>query len=52
MSPVDVSGLILDVPASVEGYGFNYTFTVGVPHTVIFEKENFNSEDFYRKIGR
>lgn len=53
LSPVDVSGLILDVPASVEGYGFNYTFlTVGVPHTVIFEKEKLNSEDFYRKIGR
>ena len=53
LSPVNISSLVHDVPASVEGYDFNYTFlTVGVPHAVIFEKTRLDSEDQYRKIGR
>ncbi|NLD05223.1 MAG: diaminopimelate epimerase [Synergistaceae bacterium] len=53
LSPVDISNLVQDVPASVEGYDFSYTFlTVGVPHAVIFEKNRLDTEDLYRKIGR
>ncbi len=53
LSPVNISNLVHDVPASVEGYDFSYTFlTVGVPHAVIFEKKRLDSEDRYRKIGR
>lgn len=53
LSPVDISNLVRDVPASVEGYDFTYTFlTVGVPHAVIFEKKRIDPEDTYRKIGR
>ncbi len=53
LSPVDILNLVHDVPASVEGYYFSYTFlTVGVPHAVIFEKKRLDSEDQYRKIGR
>ena len=53
LSPVNISSLVHDVPASVEGYDFNYTFlTVGVPHAVIFEKTRLDFEDQYRKIGR
>ncbi len=53
MSPVNVSGLLTDAAASVEGYDFNYTFlTVGVPHTVIFESKKLDSEDSYRRVGR
>ena len=53
LSPVNVSNLVLNAPASVEGYDFNYTFlSVGVPHVVIFEKQRLDSEDHYRKLGR
>ncbi|HAJ94278.1 MAG TPA: diaminopimelate epimerase [Synergistaceae bacterium] len=53
LSPVNISDLVHDVPASVEGYDFSYTFlTVGVPHAVIFEEKRLESEDRYRKIGR
>ncbi len=53
LAPVDMSGFIRDVSASVGGYDFTYCFlTVGVPHTVIFEKEKLESEDSYRKVGR
>jgi len=53
LAPVDVSGLLLNAGASVGDYDFSYAFlTVGVPHTVIFEKEKLESEDRYREIGR
>jgi len=53
LSPVNVSNLVLNAPASVEGYDFNYTLlSVGVPHTVIFEKKRLDSEDHYRRLGR
>ena len=53
LSPVDVSNLVLNAPASVEGYDFNYTLlSVGVPHAVIFETKHLGSEDYYRKLGR
>ncbi|NLX84390.1 MAG: diaminopimelate epimerase [Synergistaceae bacterium] len=52
LSPVNISNLVLNSPASVEGYDFNYTFlSVGVPHVVIFEKQRFDSDDHYRKLG-
>lgn len=53
LSPVDVSTLVLNAPASVEEYDFNYTLlSVGVPHAVIFETKRLDSEDHYRKLGR
>ncbi|MDO5563161.1 MAG: diaminopimelate epimerase, partial [Synergistaceae bacterium] len=52
LAPVSLKDVKVDAQASVNGETFNYTFlTVGVPHTVIFEKEK-RTDDEYREFGR
>ena len=53
LAPVSLAGAVIGAPASADGFDFTYTFlTVGVPHTVIFEKMRSRTEDQYRALGR
>ena len=53
LAPVSVKGAAVEVPESVGGFDFNYTFlTVGVPHAVIFEEKRSRANDEYRELGR
>lgn len=52
LAPVLLKDVKVSASASVNGETFNYTFlTVGVPHTVIFEKIKRTDEE-YRVFGR
>ena len=53
MAPVRVKDCAVNVPASVEGFDFKYTFlTVGVPHVVIFEDKHSREFEEYVPVGR
>lgn len=53
LSTVDLSAAVFNVPAVLPGFEFEYAFlTVGVPHTVIFQKERSMSDEEYRRLGR
>ncbi len=53
LAPVSLKNVIVGAPAEVDGVAFNYTFlTVGVPHTVIFEKSRSRTRDGYAAFGR
>lgn len=53
LAPVSLEKITLDKAESVDGFDFNYTFlTVGVPHTVIFERKRSRDDDGYRRLGR
>lgn len=53
LAPVSVADAVVDSHAEVDGFEFNYTFlTVGVPHTVIFEREHSRSFADYAPLGR
>ena len=53
LAPVSVADAVVDSHAEVDGFEFNYTFlTVGVPHAVIFEREQSRSFADYATLGR
>lgn len=53
LAPVSVADAVVDSHAEVDGFEFNYTFlTVGVPHTVIFERKHSRSFADYAPLGR
>ena len=53
LAPISLENVTVGMSASVDGIEFNYTFiTVGVPHTVIFEKARSRTREGYVAFGR
>lgn len=53
LATVELGDVVIDAPATVSGFDFDYTFlTVGVPHVVVFQKARDRSDEDYRRIGR